>query len=74
MAPYNVFLPGYLAMEVNENTIQTGGLTARPVQGTLFQGVNAATAPLALTAVQTVTGAQEQQLSHIWLVSNDNTA
>lgn len=73
MAAYNVFLPGYNGPSGNEGAVQAGGLSARAVTGTLFQGVNAASAQAAQQAVQGLTGTLEQGYAHVWLASNDTT-
>lgn len=75
MALYKVFVQGYLGgPSSNESAIQAGGCSKRPVTGTLFEGVNGASAAAALAAVQTLTTTVEQGLSHTWLESNDTAA
>lgn len=74
-ALYKVFVQGYHGgTSANESVIQAGGCSKRPVTGTIFEGVNGASAAAALTAVQLLTGTVEQGLSHTWLESNDTSA
>lgn len=80
MALYNVFLPGFLAPNSINPSLITGAststITTQPVQGTVFLGVNGATAAAAGAALQAaLPGAGNQQgLMHIWTQANDNTA
>ena len=76
MAVYNVFVPGFLG-QVNPALI-TGGarLTTEPaVAGTLFLGVNGASAAAAAAALEVALPTSNQQgLMHVYLQSNDATA
>lgn len=77
MALYNVFLPGYMNGGFDASKI-TGGqrLTTEPaVVGTMFLGVNGASAAAAAAALQAALPTGNQQGSmHVFLQSNDTTA
>lgn len=77
MAVYNVFLPGYSGAGFDPSKI-TGGArltTEPPVTGTLFLGVNGASAAAAAAALQAAFPTPNQQgLMHVFLASNDTTA
>ena len=78
IALFNVFLPGYLSpTALNPASITGGGrlTTEPPVQGTLFLGVNGASAAAAAAALQAALPTGNQQgLMHVYAQSNDTTA